>query len=63
MVEYSGYPLFVLTVILVPVRIICVMLRLILRYKSCMSFGWDDITIILALASQLGCAGVILGTI
>jgi hypothetical protein len=28
-----------------------------------MSFGWDDVTVILALVSQLGCAGVMLGMI
>lgn len=61
MVEYSGYPLLILTVILIPVQTICVILRLIIRSKSHMQFGWDDTTIILALASQLGWGGVVLG--
>jgi hypothetical protein len=61
MAEYSGKKLFVLTIALVPAQVICVVLRLFVRYRSKMKFGFDDLVVVVSLLGQLALAGVIIG--
>lgn len=61
MVEYCGKSLLVVTIVLVPIQVICVALRLFVRYRSLMKFGLDDLVVILSLVGQLALAGVIFG--
>lgn len=50
-----------LTIALVPAQVICVVLRLFVRYRSKMKFGFDDLVVVVSLLGQLGLAGVIIG--
>ena len=50
-----------MTIVLVPIQVICVALRLFVRYRSLMKFGLDDLVVILSLVGQLALAGVIFG--
>ena len=57
---YTDELLLVLAITLIPVEIICVSLRLLIRYKSPLPFGLDDFTVALALPFQLAWYGVII---
>jgi hypothetical protein len=61
MAEYSGEKLLVLTIALIPVQVICVGLRLLVRHRSQMKFGFDDLVVVVSLMGQLALAGVIIG--
>lgn len=61
MVEYCGNRLLIVTIVLVPTQLICVVLRLFVRYRSQMKFGLDDLVVVLSLVGQLAIAGVIFG--
>jgi len=61
MVEYCGNRLLIVSIVLVPIQVICVALRVFVRYRSQMKFGLDDLVVVLSLVGQLAIAGVIFG--
>lgn len=54
--EYSGDTLLVVTVIFIPIIMLCVALRYLSRYLVCGGWGLDDVLIFTSLILQLGMA-------
>ncbi|KAE8154101.1 hypothetical protein BDV25DRAFT_136247 [Aspergillus avenaceus] len=61
--EYIGDRLLIFTGLFVPLQICCVALRFYIRYKIRTPWGLDDAVILIALAAQLGMAGLSIGAV
>lgn len=61
--EYSGNKLLIVIVILLPIQFICVFLRLFVRYHTKISFGLDDLVVIITMLGQIIWAGVVISII
>ncbi|KAJ5611925.1 hypothetical protein N7528_009030 [Penicillium herquei] len=61
--DYSGNKLLLVIAILLPIQFICVSLRLFVRYHTKISFGLDDLVVVITMLGQIIWAAVVISAV